>query len=55
MASADLVKVVRCKDCKYKYDTYGGMVVGCNYLNISGLSDDDYCSHGAKMDKEETV
>ena len=46
--SVDAVEVVRCKDCKYKYDIKLGMYTGCNLLNVGRLNENDYCSYGKK-------
>lgn len=45
--AADVVEVVRCKDCKYLEITLPYGECG-KYLRI--VSPDDYCSCGAKMD-----
>lgn len=47
---ADVVEVVRCKDCAngcHKTDT----IVVCKILNKVMITE-DFCSYGAKMDKE---
>lgn len=46
--------VVHCKDCKYSKKFY---ITGNRYCDFHGayeypVSDDDYCSNGAKMDLE---
>jgi len=46
--------IVRCKDCKYSKKFY---ITGNRYCDFHGayeypVSDDDYCSNGAKMDLE---
>lgn len=51
----EAVPVVRCKDCKYSKKFY---ITGNRYCDFHGaheypVSDDDYCSNGAKMDLEE--
>ena len=52
MTKADLVGVVRCKDCKY----WGGVTFGYICRRFSGTTlrnetrETDYCSFGAKMD-----
>lgn len=57
VSAEDVVKVVRCKDCKYlKYDR--DFITGryCSLRNVNGgkyCNDDDFCSYGEKMDGEE--
>ncbi len=54
--TADVVEVVRCKDCKWSepYRTESGNVyLGCIELGISALIDDDYCSYGERKEKTE--
>ena len=40
---ADVVEVVRCKDCSYSADIDG--VLYCDYFN-KNVNEDDYCSNG---------
>ena len=47
----DYVKVVRCKNCKAKYE-YSSNNFYC-YLNGMPINEDDFCSLGEKMDGEE--
>lgn len=42
--TADVVEVVRCKDC-YKHKNGG---VGCPFYDGIHRDDDDYCSYGAR-------
>lgn len=50
----DLVKVVRCKDCKWA-EPYragsGNVYFACQEFGVSALSDDDYCSYGERKKK----
>ena len=56
---ADVVEVVRCKDCKHAYinsfSAQSGIAV-CKFWSnrskteIIAVQHDDYCSYGAKMD-----
>lgn len=48
--SADVVPVVRCKDCKWKADTIGES--WCDFHEFTILSDDDYCSYGERRNDE---
>lgn len=52
--TADVVEVVRCKDCKYQDDCARQMVhTTRDYVleqNISTYNKIDFCSFGAKMD-----
>ena len=49
MPSVDVVKVTRCKDCKWRG------IVGCCALDIvvedDKPNDDDYCSYGERKEK----
>ena len=47
LPAADVVEVVRCKNCFY-YKPFGE----CNNTG-STVKPDDYCSYGARMDKED--
>ena len=55
LTAADVVEVVRCKDCAY----YGGITFGniCrrwSALNVKNCTKpDDYCSYGKRKDGEE--
>lgn len=52
----DVVKVVRCKNCRYlKYNR--NFITGryCSLRNVNGgkyCEDNDFCSYGARMDGE---
>ena len=46
MPSADVVKVVRCKECKYQDECL--QKVDCEYLNREIF----YCSYGERKDKK---
>ena len=53
--TADVVEVVRCKDCKYcgKYTKWNGEeYYGCAFIpsEIHDVEPMHYCGHGAKMD-----
>ena len=51
--TADVVEVIRCKDCKHYF---GGKCYVTNHsphfydVNIHSRKKDDFCSYGAKMD-----
>ena len=48
---ADVVEVVRCKDCEYWQDNNGGYPHDeCRWDKEETPDADDYCSFGAKMD-----
>jgi hypothetical protein len=51
----DVVEVVRCKDCKYRYFNKDCESYGCK--NITGMTDfvndNDYCSYGEKKEGAE--
>ena len=51
--TADVVEVVRCKDCKYwengkDYEPY------CNHIEgtFSDTTEDDFCSHGERKEQK---
>lgn len=46
-AEADVVKVVRCKDCKYRKKLPNVSYGECIY-SASMVSDNDYCSNGER-------
>lgn len=57
--AADVVEVVRCKDCKFCDDAYcndGRKLKDLYYCNWFGsvVEKNDFCSYGAKMDLEES-
>lgn len=47
MEAADVLPVVRCKDCKWKANTRW-----CDFHEFTILSDDDFCSYGERKDHE---
>ena len=47
--SADVVEVVRCKDCK-KYNTDDCMMIHGKKMNRNIFAN-DYCSYGERVDK----
>ena len=47
---ADVVKVVRCKDCRYFNKTFP-LLHMCN-LSCMKMEIDDYCSYGERKDEE---
>ena len=52
LIAADVQEVVRCKDCKFfKTDTFGQNVC-VRQFNTIRMNENDFCSYGAKMDKE---
>lgn len=60
--TADVVEVVRCKDCKFNVANmekdplnitdYSGDDIVCSYFLTDGLDPNDYCSRGTRMPKE---
>lgn len=52
--TADVVEVVRCKDCLYATERYGHLdcIHGVCYRN-NWNKPDDYCCHGVRKDGEE--
>ena len=52
--AADVVEVVRCKDCQYWQDNNGGYPhPECRWGDDETPDADDYCSFGERMDKED--
>ena len=49
--SADVVEVVRCKDCKWAEVHKKDNGVFCEY-NECGFEKNDYCSYGKRKDNE---
>ena len=47
----DVVKVVRCKDCKYRHKTVSGLKI-CQYHITMEAKDDDFCSYGERRNNE---
>ena len=54
--AADVVEVVRCKDCEYSVEAWvnekGFLICTASGMDITG---DDYCSYGVKMGAEKDV
>ena len=56
LPTADVVEVVRCRDCKRKFKPLGESLFFkteghiCSLFMIEGLSDDDFCSSGERKD-----
>lgn len=51
--AADVVEVVRCKDCKYGdtgTDEIGRQFYKCIGIHYGGVSPTDYCSYGERKD-----
>ena len=49
LPAADVVEVVRCGECRHAEDS---LVLWCNE-HEQAVSKLDFCSHGARMDKED--
>lgn len=47
MAKADLVPVVRCKDCMHRYEMPDGWSL-CNRKMAGMIRDSDFCSYGER-------
>lgn len=45
--TADVVEVVRCKDCKY----HAEFSSKCNKLNLTPMWPNDYCSYGERAEE----
>ena len=48
---ADLVQVVRCKDCKYRYTAKSGLILCTKHITMTP-KDDDFCSYGKRRGGE---
>ena len=52
LPAADVVPVVRCKDCLYKVRTSDGEYnpedIVCSYFMTDGMDSNDFCSYGEK-------
>ena len=51
--TADVVEVVRCKDCKYRGSRLSiptGVYYSCANYNLPYCKPDDFCSYGERMD-----
>ena len=55
MAKADIIPVIRCKDCKhYKFAdnrAFGMPVKRCEWTGFEDVDDDDYCSRAERCEK----
>ncbi len=47
MQTADVVEVVRCRDCKY----HAEFSSKCNKLNLTPMWPNDYCSYGEEKEE----
>ncbi len=50
---ADVVPVVRCKDCKYAVETWSGSVHFCMFSHMP-IRPDDFCSCAERKDEDAT-
>lgn len=50
--TADVVEVVRCKDCKYHEDEVPGMV-WCPHIIGNWVNDNWFCAEGNRKEKED--
>lgn len=56
LPAADVVPVVRCKDCKWFADNNGGEWYGCKMFQVVRITPedapkpDDFCSYGERRD-----
>ena len=52
--TADVVEVVRCKDCKYYEIHKPSVTLNCEKEGrMIPMNPDDFCSYGAKMDRKD--
>lgn len=54
MKKADVVEVVRCKDCKHHEKDEAGYWCNKSFSSFRTV-EDNFCKFGAKMDKEENL
>ena len=47
-ADPDVVRVVRCKDCKYVYPTLDGRMLCGAMTNPNWVSEDHFCGYGER-------
>lgn len=56
MPAADIVDVVRCKDCKYankeRLPQGSKWFASCDHFNTHSVMADDYCSYGKRRESE---
>ena len=52
LPAADVVPVVRCKDCKYAYINSFSAASGVVFCssNMKAMQEDDFCSYGERKD-----
>lgn len=62
LPAADVIEVVRCKDCKHLIVDERLLILSSNpetatfcMLGIGGASSDFYCAYGARMEGEENA
>lgn len=53
--AADVVSVVRCKDCRYAYDSVGGWCCSHGICVDCVVREDFFCADGARMDGDGDV
>ena len=53
LPTADVVEVVRCKDCIYNPLTANEKGFFICQASMMEITDNDYCSYGTRMDSEE--
>ena len=47
----DAIKIVRCKDCKYRFKNNGHSKDGCPIIDANiWMDDDDFCSYGERKE-----
>ena len=50
--AADVVEVVRCKDCKYREELPNKNIWCAKHIVFMAMKPDDYCSKGERKDGE---
>ena len=52
--AADVVLVVRCRECRYRFRNNGNDKSGCPIIDTNiWMDDDDFCSHGERKEGAE--
>ena len=49
-----IIEIIRCRDCKFRYEEYNPQynpqAIVCTYFEIDGMCEDDFCSKGEKRE-----
>ena len=54
MQTVDAVPVIRCRECKYRFENNGHSKNGCPIIDANiWMDDDDFCSYGERKEGAE--